>query len=68
VCEVSGDCNGAGREGEGEVDGLGAVAAVGLALAYQSVVLFEDGLGKGKQLFSIHNDVNKMRFQNSRNF
>ena len=50
VCEVSGDGGGDGHEGEGEVDGLGAVAAVSLALAHQSVVLFEDGLGREKSI------------------
>jgi hypothetical protein len=33
-----------GHEAEGQVDGLGAVAAVGLALAHQRVVLLEYGL------------------------
>ena len=49
MCEVSGDGGCDCHEGEGEVDGFGAVAAVSLALAHQSVVLFEDGLGREKK-------------------
>ena len=50
VCEVSGDGGCDCHEGKGDVDGLGTVAAVSLALAHQSVVLFEDGLGRGKKI------------------
>jgi hypothetical protein len=50
VCEVGGDGGGDGHEGEGEVDGLGAVAAVSLALAHQRVVLLEDGLGRKEDI------------------
>lgn len=50
VCEVSGDGGGDDLEGEGEVDGLGAVAAVSLALAHQRIVLLEDGLGRKEDI------------------
>ena len=52
VCKVSGNGDGDGHEGEGEVDRLSAVAAVSLALAHQSVVLLEDGLGREKRSFN----------------
>ncbi len=42
--EVGSHGDGGRHEGEGEVDGLGAVAAVRLALAHVGVVLLENGL------------------------
>jgi hypothetical protein len=44
MSEVSGQGDGDGHEAEGKVDGLGAVAAVLLALADEGVVLLENGL------------------------
>lgn len=44
MSEVGGQGDGDGHEAEGEVDGLGSVAAVLLALAHERVVLLEDGL------------------------
>jgi len=44
VGEVGSHGDGGRHEGEGEVDGLGAVAAVRLALAHVGVVLLENGL------------------------
>ena len=46
MSEEGSDGHGRGHDGERKVDGLGAVAAVLLALAHVGVVLFQDGLEK----------------------
>ena len=44
MSEVGSHGHGGGHDGEGKADGLGAVAAVLLALAHVGVVLLKDGL------------------------
>ena len=44
MSEVGSQGHGGGHDGEGKADGLGAVAAVLLALAHVGVVLLKDGL------------------------